>query len=111
MSRWEFSEQIIESTMDPRNLYTVYFAEAVEDVTFNQVLERENPPLAIHRSKQAYARAHPVVKSGIRYVKVSHSLLETVVRDLKRIESISPHFAPHFAVRVARVPANVSSLF
>lgn len=77
----------------------MYLAEAVQDIAFNKVLERKKPPLAVYRSKQTNAWLHPVVEGGIRYVKVSYRFLETVVRNLKRVESISPHFAPRFGVR------------
>src|SRR6267378_1769632 len=56
--------------------------------------------------REACQWPHPIVESGIRYVKVLQRLLETVVRDLKRVESISPHFVPRPAVRGTGVPLN-----
>jgi hypothetical protein len=35
------------------------------------------------------------VKRGIRYMKVSHRFLESIVRDFERIKHISPHSVPH----------------
>src|SRR6266851_8694675 len=111
MFGWKFSSQIAESVANPRNSYAVHLAEAIQHVAFDEVLEREKSPLAVHWSKKVNAWPHPVMESGIRDVKVPHRFLKTVVRDLKRVESISPHFAPRSAVRGTGVLQKLSLFF
>lgn len=81
----------------------MYLTEAIQHIAFDEVLEREKSPLAIYWSKEVNTWPHPIVKRGIRYMKITHRFLKTVVRDLKRVESISPHFVPRSAVRGTEV--------
>ena len=81
MSKARIGRHLVRSRSEPRSKNGVKLLVEVDcssrcgfvqHIALNQVFEGKKSPLAVHWSGKPEARSHPIVKRGIRYVKVAH---------------------------------------